>query len=62
MIWEKLFKKIRVSFDGLTISKKVSLESSHRIETHVDMVVEVLEFHISPNFEFCLDEGFIEFW
>ena len=45
-----------MSFDGLVIRKKVFSESSHRIETHLDVVVEVLEFHISVAFELCLDE------
>ena len=34
--------KLRVSFDGLLIGNKVFLESSHRIETHLDVVVEVV--------------------
>ena len=42
--------------------KKVFSESSHLIETHLDVVVEVLEFKISVTFELCLDVEFIEFW
>ena len=42
-IWDELFFKLRVSFDGLVTSKKVFSESSHRIETHLDVFVEVLE-------------------
>ena len=42
MIWGELFFKIRVSFDGMVISKKVLSESSHSIETHLDVAVEVL--------------------
>ena len=51
-----------MSFDGLASRKKVFLESSNRIETHVDVVVEVIEVQISVSFEFCLDEDLIEFW
>ena len=60
-IWDKVFFKLRVSFDGLVSSKKVLLESSHRIETHLDVVAEVLEVQSSVDFEFYLDEDFIEF-
>ena len=42
--------------------KKVLSESSHRIETNVDVLVEVLEVHSSVSYEICLDEKFIEFW
>ena len=58
-IWDKIFFKLRVSFDGLVIRKEVLSESSHRIEIHLDMVKEVLEIHISVSFEFCLDEELI---
>ena len=61
-IWEKLLFKLRVSFDGLVIRNKVFLESSHRIETHLEVVVEILEVHSSVAFEFCLDVRSIEFW
>ena len=46
-------------FDGLVIRKKVLLKSSHRIETHINVVVEVLEVQISAAFEFYIDEEFI---
>ena len=42
-IWYKVFFKLRVYFDGLVIRKEVFSESSHRIETHLDVVKEVLE-------------------
>ena len=42
-IWENVFFKLRVSFDGLVIMKEVLSESSHRIEIHIDVVIEVLE-------------------
>ena len=54
-IWEKIFFKTRVSFDGLVIS-------SNHIETHPDVVAEILEVQRSVAFEFCLDEDFIELW
>ena len=61
-IWDKLFFKIRVYFYGLVIRKEVLYESSHRIETHLDVVKGVLEIQRSVSFEFCLDEELIEFW
>ena len=62
LIWDKLFFKLRVSFDGMVIRKEVFSESSHRIETHIDVVKEVIEIHSSVSFELCLDEELIEFW
>ena len=59
-IWDKSFFKITVSVYGLVIRKKVYSESSHRIERHIDVVIEVLEIQISVSFEFCLDEDLIE--
>ena len=56
-IWNKLFLKLRVSFDGLLIREDLFSESSHRIETHLDVVKEVLEIQSSASFELCLDEG-----
>ena len=41
-IWYKLLFKLIVSFDGLVIRKNFFSEFSHRIETHIDVVVEVL--------------------
>ena len=61
-IWDKLFFKLRVSFYGLVSRKKVFSESSRRIETHLNVVLEVLEVQSSVAFELCLDEEFIEFW
>ena len=58
-IWDKALFKLRIAFDGLVIMKKAYLESSHLIETHLDMVVEVIEIQISVSFEFCLDEELI---
>ena len=60
-IWDEVFFKLRVSFDGLVIRKKVLSESSHRIETNLDVVVEVLEVQNSFSSEFCIDEEFIKF-
>ena len=62
MIWDKVFFKIRVYFYVMVTRKRVFLESSHCIETHLDVVSEVLEVHISVYFEFYIDEEFIEFW
>ena len=60
-IWGEVFFKLRVSFDELGSRKKVLLESSNSIETHIDVVVEVLEVHISVTFGFCIDGEFVEF-
>ena len=62
VIWDEVFFKLRVSFDVLAITKEVFYESSHCIERHLDVVIEVLEIHISVSFEFCLDEELIESW
>ena len=59
LIWEILFFKIRVYFDELVIRKEVFSESIQRIETHIDVVVEVIEVQSSVAFELCLDEEFI---
>ena len=61
-IWDKLFFKLKVSFDALVTRKKVLLESSHCIDTYLDVVIEVIDVHSSVSFELCLDEEFIEFW
>ena len=51
-----------MSFYGLVTRKEVFSESSHRIEAHLDVFVEVLEIQSSVSFEFCLHEELIEFW
>ena len=61
-IWDEVFCKLRVPFDVMVRRKKVFLESSHLIETYIDVVVEVIEVQSSVSFEFFLDEEFIEFW
>ena len=61
-IWDKLFFKLKVSFDALVTRKNVLLESSHCIDTYLDVVIEVIDVHSSVSFELCLDEEFIEFW
>ena len=58
-IWDEVFFKLGVSFDGLVIMKEVFSESSHRIETHPDVVKGVLEIQSNVFFEFCLDESLI---
>ena len=61
-IWDKVFFKINVSFDGLVIRKEVLSESSRSIEIKLDVVEEVLKIQSSVSFEFCLDKELIEFW
>ena len=61
-IWYELFYKLRVSIDGLVTRNKVFLDSSHHIETHLDVVLEVLVVQSSFYFDFFIDEEFIEFW
>ena len=61
-IWDEVFSKLRLSFDGLVIRKEVFSESSHCIYTQLDVFKEVLEIQISVSFELCLDEELIEFW
>ena len=46
-------------FYGLIIRKEVFSESCHLIETHLDVVVEVLDIQISVSFEFCIYEELI---
>ena len=55
-IWDEVFCKLRVYFDGLVTRKEVLLESFRRIEAHIGVVVEVLEIQISVSFELCLDD------
>ena len=61
-IWDEVFWKLRVYFDGLGTRKEVLLESSHRIDKYIDVVVEVLYIQSIVSFEFCLDKEHIEFW
>ena len=56
MIWDEVFFKLRVSFYGLVSRKKVFSAFSHRNETHIDVVVEVIEVQISVAFGLCIDE------
>ena len=62
MIWDEVFCKLRISFDGLVIRKKVLSGSSHHIETHLDVVVEVFEVQRIVSFEFYFGGEFIELW
>ena len=41
-IWDEVLFKLMVYFDGLVIRNNFFSEVSHRIETHIDAVVEVL--------------------
>ena len=61
-IWDELLFKIRVYLNVQVIRKKVFLESSHYIETYLDVLVGVLEVQSNVSFEFFLDEEFTEFW
>ena len=38
------------------------MEFIHQIDTHIYIVVEIIEIHNSFPFDLCLDEDFIEFW
>ena len=62
IIWYEVSLKLRVPSGVLVIRNTVFSGSSHRIDTHIDVVVEVFEFQSSVTFEFCLDEEFVEFW
>ena len=62
MIRDELLFKLKVSFDLMVSRKKVLYESSHQIDTYIDVIVEVLEVYRSVTFELCLDEELIEFW
>ena len=55
-IWDKVFFKLFVYFDGHVIRKKVFYESSQRIETHLDVVEEALEVQSSVSFDLCIYE------
>ena len=61
-ILDEVLFKLRVSFDGMVSRKKFFSESIRHIETHLDVVVEVLEFHSSVSFGLCPDKEFIQFW
>ena len=56
MILDEVLFRLRVYFDILVRRKKLFSESIHHIETHLDVVVEVIEVHSSFSFEFYLDE------
>ena len=59
MIWDEIFFKIRVSFYGLVRRKKVLSDSIQLIDTHIDVVVLVIEVHSSVAFGLCIDENCI---
>ena len=61
-IWDEALFEFRVFFNRLVIRNKVFLEYSHCIDTHLDVVVEVLEVNISVAFELWIGEEFIKFW
>ena len=45
-IWDEVLLKFGVYFGRLVSMKKVLSESSHRIDTHLDVVVECFEVQI----------------
>ena len=59
LIWDEVFFKFRVYFDVLVTINKDFLESSQLVETHIDVVVEVIDVQSSVYFELYLDEKFI---
>ena len=61
-IWNELLFKLRVHFDGLVIRKEILSQYSHRIDTHIYAVIEIIEAQSSVSFKFCFDDEFIEFW
>ena len=61
-IWDNVFFKVIVLLDGQVIRKELLSESSHRIERHLDVVMEILEIQSSVYFEFYLDEELIKSW
>ena len=54
-IWDDLFFKLRMYFDGLITRKEVFSESINRIEAHLDVVVIFFEIQSNVSFEFSLD-------
>ena len=61
-IRENVFFKISFLLDGQVIKKELLSKSSHRIERHLDVVIEILEIQSSVSFEFYLDEELIKSW
>ena len=61
-IWDEIFLKLVVSFDGLVRREKVFSESSHDIGIHIYVFGNVFEFQISVSFDFCLGEELKGFW
>ena len=43
LIWYNVCFKISVLIDGQVIRKELFSEYSHRIERHIDVVIEILE-------------------
>ena len=61
-ICNELFCKLTGYFDGLVTRNKIFSNSIHRIDIHLDVVVEVHKVQSIFSFEFCSDEDFIEYW
>ena len=60
--WDNVFFKIIVLLDGQEIRKEMFSEFSYHIESHLDVVIEILEIQSSVSFEFYLDEELIKYW
>ena len=58
-IWYEVLFKLRAYFDGLVSREKAFADFSHRIETHIDVIVEVHEAQSSVSFYLCLDDELI---
>ena len=50
MIRHEVLLKLRVSFCGMVISKEIFYDYIRRIETYLDVVVEIIEFQSSVYF------------
>ena len=49
-ICHEVLLKLRVFYDGLVIGNEIFFEFIHRIDTHIDVVVESFEVHSSVSF------------
>ena len=61
-IWDNVYFKISVLIGGQVIRKELFSESSHRIDIHIDVVIEILDIQSSVSFELYLDEELIKSW
>ena len=61
-IWDNVCFKISVLLYVQVIRKELFSESSHRIERHLDVVIEIIDIQSSVSFEFYLDGELIKSW